>query len=87
MAEEISPAWKKQYKKEIQYDKDFEHAEGKTGKSLKGGIDNPKNWRGGKWEMTHDPYSNRKKITAQEGSKKTSKPTTKKSTKKITTKR
>lgn len=82
---DISPAWKKQYKKEIQYDKDFQHAEGKT--ALKGGIDNPKNWRGGKWEMTHEPYANRKKITAQGQSKKSSKPASKKSSKKISTKR
>lgn len=60
MAEKISPAWRKQFHKEEKYDRDFKYAEGK--KSLKGGIANPKNWHGGKWEMTHDPYEDRKNL-------------------------
>jgi hypothetical protein len=68
--EKLSPEWRKQYQKEIKYDRDFRYAAGvpsigdpKYGKkSLKGGIGNPKNWPGGKWEMTHDPYANRKNI-------------------------
>lgn len=85
MAQEISSAWKKQYKKEEKYDRDFKYAE--SAKSLKGGVGNPKNWPGGKSEMNHDPSLNRKKITTQDKSKKSSKPTTKKTTKKISTKR
>jgi hypothetical protein len=68
--EKISPAWRKQYGKELKYDEDFRYAAGspyigdkREGKKpLKGGIGNPKNWPGGKWEMTHDPYENRKNL-------------------------
>lgn len=105
--EKITPAWSKQYKKEQQYNGDFSYAEGnnekynftkgKSGKPLKGGLGNPKNWRGGKWEMTHDPYDNRNKLEANDAKKKISsqvngtrnisKKTAKKSTKKIATKK
>lgn len=79
MAEKkISKAWHKQYEKERQYDRDFKYAESK--KSLKGGIDNPKNWRGGKWEMNHDPYKDRDKVDRKTASGK--KTATSRSTKK-----
>ena len=63
MGNQVSPEWHKQYEAERRYDKDFERASGKN--ALRGGIDNPKNWRGGKWEMTHNPYPNRQKLDAK----------------------
>jgi hypothetical protein len=81
MAEKISPAWRKQYRREQKYDDHFKYAEGankkynftkygKSGDSLKGGISNPKNWPGGKWEMTHDPHADRSKIEKKEAESK-----------------
>lgn len=68
---DIPKGWKKQYGREIKYDKDFAYAEGK--KSLKGGISNPKNWRGGKYEMTHSPYDDRKYLNEKGEDKRKSK--------------
>jgi hypothetical protein len=80
--EEASPAWRKQFSRERKYDDDFEKAG--NGKSLKGGIYNAKNWRGGEWEATHSPYEDRKKLEAKDAKKKISTQENKPSTKKTT---
>lgn len=58
--EKVTKAEHNQYSKERKYDRDFKYAE--SAKSLKGGIGNPKNWPGGRWERDHSPYENRKKL-------------------------
>jgi hypothetical protein len=86
MTDKISPAWRKQFHKEERYDRDFKYAEGK--KSLKGGLANPKNWPGGKWEMTHDPYENRKNLNRKKVTEKSKSAVTgKKSSNKKTTRK
>jgi hypothetical protein len=104
--EKISHAWRKQYRREQKWDDDFAYAAGenkktnftkygKSGDSLKGGISNPKNWRGGKWEMTHDPHEDRAKVEKKEaegkkrvgGPTKTTGPAKKTASKKTTRKR